>query len=367
MNTQKSNKAPQAVKAQKNKKPSRSQKRAAITAPVRPNWFHTLRYGLSKYNAHIPDDNVESSGLCHTVGNFVYPITSPAGSSTTHNFAYIFYPHPNAAGYVAVETSAGNGQLTTVNAAGTALAATFFSGASGSRADITNLDSVVGGGAGQGGSMVRMTGMNVRLTYQGTVLNSSARVAVGYIPVNKDPKVVTTTGTVLDPLSSLIGSIVVPASTVITSMYCKEIFEMPAGGGYLDIRWLPNRTPTYQLATNSVGTEVLSTAAAGVNLTPGQPSLFKAPVGGNGVQEGQNALVIVVTGDTTPSAGTSSNTYGLDYDMCWETIPSNPALVAYDLESSPSDPVLLARCLNAACSLKSADFQRPGSVQITKR
>jgi hypothetical protein len=245
----------------------------------------------------------------------------------------MMFPYPNLSYSQLVETSAGNSTITDINLTGTA---------SINNLSVPNLASFYYAL----GMKVRCVGMGARVFYEGTELNRSARIFGGYVPIVGAALTVATTGTALSPLSVCTGGYSQVTGQIrdnITDCYEAKV----QGDKVVEFFWKPSKAPAYQLySTTDYPTTVTS---AGTTVAP--PNNWNAPAGGNGNEAGQNALIVIIEGDTTPTAVIGSNVYAIDLVWHWEVVPDDITGVIYDTSVSFSHAPQYDLAVNSAAVL----------------
>jgi hypothetical protein len=299
--------------------------------PVVPRVGSFTRCLLDPFNSppcHIPDSASSPSGLL-TSRISDTPIGGQSSSSTVHNFGWIMLPYPRNALLGLGELTTGSGTISDLSASG----ASILDGH-----NVANINSFDANSC-----RVRCTGMSARIVYEGTELNRSARIFGGNLPIAQPPFSIASTGTQLSSLSTLINSCSATTTTLRQAMEA-DLFEVRTPSEkVVEFFWKPALVPTYQIYSGNP----LPVVTTGSTNTPvSTTTSFFAGPGQNGVQAGQNALVIVVEGDTTPSATAQANVYQADFVWHWEVVPDNINSVAYDLSPSNCNSAELDQALN---------------------
>lgn len=274
---------------------------------------------------HIPDPDVSPSGTISSHYTQTTAYAAAAGTSTTHSFGFILAPYAQNSLALLLETSAGNSTLSDINPAGTAR-----NGGT-SAPNITSFGLI--------GFRHRLTGAGIRIIYEGTELNRSGRIFGGNLPIAFAASGVASTGTQLSALSTLVDAPTATTSALRQAM--SDVFEIRNPSEKVtEFYWKPSAVPHYQ----PFGNNTVSTTTAGAAVPV---SSFSAPTGSQGAEAGQNALVVVVDGDTTPSATIITNTYTVEVVWHWEIVPDNLQAVAYDVSPSHSHAAALDMAFNA--------------------
>jgi hypothetical protein len=292
---------------------------------TRSTWAQSIFNPFSSCSSGIPDDQVTPSGKVSSTYHLRTNPNAWAGTGTTHSFGYLFPPYPAIC--TLAELTAGGGVLTDVSADGTGISTIY---------QPANISAITGASGGK----LRCTGMGVRITYGGTELNRSATLVAGLIPALYVPNVVASTGTGLSALSALTGGPTVSTSTLRDKMSRSVRARMDKT---VELRWMPAGVPNY-VSFNV--TSPVTTVAAGTTLPPSTDCRWYAAPDGNGVERGQNWLVVFVEGDTTPTGVVNANFYELEVIWHWEAVPDTPTSVSYDLTPSFANPTSLSKTLN---------------------
>jgi hypothetical protein len=152
------------------------------------------------------------------------------------------------------------------------------------------------------------------------------------------------TGTVISGVGAALG--VGPNSIAITPQILRDqstsFYECRNNDRTNTFRWKPAGTPEYQVVSTLNPSDY--TAVAGVDPTGDTPWFH--PVGGAGVQSGQNALIIIMDGDNNGVSSTTGSVYTVNIYWHWEVIPDQPNSVAYSLSPSISNANMMDVCLN---------------------
>jgi hypothetical protein len=303
---------PNAKKASKVPKTAKSRKPVAQAIPASAMCF------IRPFNStavHFPDADVQPSGLVSSHYTLTTVFTANSGTSTTHSGGFIIFPYPGLAVNALVETAAGNGLLTDVNSTGTIAVLS---------ADVPNKGSMY-----KLDGRVRCVGLGARLIYEGTELNRSGKIFGGCLPITSVASSVSGTGTILSPSTVILGNTFNSTTNIRSAL--ADLYEIRnPSEKVVEFIWKPSTPPHYQTITTL---PINSTTAGASVLT----SAFSAPAGEQGAESGQSALVIVIEGDTTPTAVVNSNTYSLEIIWHWEVIPDSIAAVPYDLSPSTAN------------------------------
>jgi hypothetical protein len=307
-------------------------------------WLRSLLDPFTYGAVHIPDERTVSSGLVTSKLNLRASATAISGTSTTHNFAMIIPPHINAGIFQADETVAANGLLQDVTTLGTAYnRRTLWPNA---------------GAAVPGTAKHRLVSLGVRVIYEGTELNRSARIMAGCMPSVAEGFSINSTGTIISPSSTILNT----ATPNITN-YANGMINVveTRSDGVLDAHWVPNGIPFYQLASaNPAG--LLTNTATGSNLIPN--SFFNCAPGSGGVEAGQNVFVVFIEADTVSAAAGNGNVYSFEFIAHWEVIPHDPTAVAYQITPSPYVVSELSSALNSIGNLPSGQVRASHSNTV---
>jgi len=306
--------------------------------------------------AHIPDDKTTPSGIVVSRYQFTSGFNALGGTSASHNFGLVLPPYP----YYAVlnETSAGNGILTDV----TGVSGQWVSPNSYTTnpASVPNFAALMGQDTQV--AKLRCVGLGVRVIYEGTELNRSGKVIAGLGPVESLARTQSTALTQLSMLSTVTGACSNTLATIRSNL--QRVTEARIGNAPFEARWLPSGIPTYQMAAATWQPTPMGQVGGVVSSASTTPiaSMFNNVPGSCGVQSGQNALVILIEGDTTSSAQVVSNAYSFEIIWRWEVVPAQDSLVSYDLTASPSNPIKLSEAINvmATCPVGKIPAGRRG-------
>lgn len=194
---------------------------------------------------------------------------------------------------------------------------------------------------------LRMTSCGVTVTYAGTELNRAGEFVSGNAQLEYPASGVATTGTQLSPLSTILGkqNVGYYGSATLRS-YIKDYQETRVGDRTQTFYWLPNGVPSYFRTGSNTAYTGPSTTTAGALVTN---SIFASSTNSGGPCYGENALLVMISGDVTGAASITGNVYDVQVIAHWEVIPSNITAVTYDVSPSLSDPMALAAAMNA-CS-----------------
>lgn len=323
--------ASRTTNAKKNNKTIGKKRGSALsTAYLAPGfnlWVKSLIDPFTPVDAHIPDTQTTQSAILRGTNSAVYTFPASATAGTSHSFGLILTPYVNLVALV--ETDSGNGILHDLQ-----------TGAYINQIQPQNL-------AGFGTNVkLRVVSAAVRLLYEGTELNRSARVVAGLIPSTFAPISTNTTPNTISTLSTITGALTSTISNLRESMVKWEETRFP-GSGVIEAVWSPNGVPSYQGYSQTTASNLPTTSTS----TPIIESFFYASPGQNGCQIGQNNLVILVEGDTTAASQLACNNY--DVEVCWnyEVIPVPAEGVAYSLSPSPSNASQVDSALNFAQSM----------------
>ena len=286
-------------------------------------WGASVLDPFSNPPVSIPDDRTMFSGNCTSR---LYKVIAAEGdtASTNHSFAVLINPYPLHA-MCALRQIGTDGKVSDVRADGSQTPSW----------PVPNYDAMVGEAA-----MIRCTGIGVKVNYLGTELNRAGRISMGLIPVVFNARTLGGAGKQLSQVSTLMDTGEPNVSDIINFMKARSVGRV--NDGTMKYSWRPNGCPSYQ----STDSSDFIPAMPDIN-TSYPSSVYEAPMGGNGIQAGQNVLAIAITGDHTTDAQAASGDYSFDVVWHWEVIPSNPTSIAYPLTSSHYDPLALAAALNS--------------------
>jgi len=299
------------------------QRGATAAAP----FLQPFNYQAQKW----PDERTSQSAVVtsrqHWVGN---AFNGNGATTTNHNFAILISTNPEI-GWFICNSNDGSSTLSDLNATGTS----YFG-----RLSVPNLGSIK---ASPG--LIRCTGLGVRVTYEGTELQRSGKIFAGIAKQVYTPKVVSTTGTLLSPLSAITtfrstATAVSDLQNVLTNLSVARVTD-----GTFECAWRPSKIPQYMTINNSDGGAQLNTSA-GVSPSDGAETILNRPAGDQGVEAGQSWLVIGVEGDTTATASATGNPFSLDFIWHWEYIPSDVVTSIVTIGPSPFLPMELAAIMN---------------------
>lgn len=243
-----------------------------------------------------------------------------------HNGGIAVFPDPNLAYATWSETVAGSAVFTDLNALGT-------SATGGSVPNVSTILPTTG--------RCRCVGLGIRIVYEGTEFNRSSKIYGGLAPVLAQAQsgLGAASPFALSPCSTLFSG------TNWSTTDVKQTMTQTSSGRTSDVVfeafWIPSGVPNYQ---DLQPQRVVVAPSAFVSVAN---SYYNAPSGGNGIESGQNALVVMIEGDSTSGLSPNGNTYTYDIIWHWEVIPQVPYSVAYELTPSISDPIALARDLNS--------------------
>jgi len=316
---------PKTVKAKATKrKPIKNARPISESAYDAANYARCLIQPFNSPPCHIPDPDVQPSGPISSHYTLTTPFAAFAGTSTSHSIGFVLFPYAQNSLSVLAETSAGNSTLSDVNVAGT------------TRANIVSAPNFTS--FGLVGFRHRLAGAGIRVIYEGTELNRSGRIFGGNLPIAFAASGVGSTGTLLSALSPLVNSPTATTSGLRQAM--SDVFEIRNPSEKVtEFYWKPSSVPHYQ----PYGNNSVSTTTAGALVAN---SVFAAASGLQGAELGQNALVVVIDGDTTPSASVISNTYTVEVVWHWEVVPDNLQAVAFDVSPSHAHAAALDLAFN---------------------
>jgi len=293
-------------------------------------WAQSLRDPFHAPPAHIPDFETNTSGTITSRMYFQHAPNAYSSTSASHNSGIVVFPNPRAHVVELEETVAGNAILSDLSSTGNAIYAAH---------DAVNLS-----GFGDA-CKLRMTACGVKITYAGTELNRSGEYISGNAQIEY-PATGATGCSQLSPVSTLMGPNSSASWTSLTfRSTLKDYEESRINDATKEFFWLPNGVPGYFRSGSNVanlGPGNTTNGAAVLN------SMFASTSGGGGPSYGENALVILISGDTTTS-GPTGNTYDVEVITHWEVIPTNLYAVVYDVTPSLSNPAELSAAMNA-CS-----------------
>jgi len=319
---------PPKVKTQKPAKRNVPKKKGNAVSESSYDAMAYARCLITPFNAppcHIPDPDVSPSGAVSSHYTYTTANAAFSGTATSHSFGVLLYPYPSFSVNFLQELTAGSGTLSDLNAAGTTRSAA---------SNAPNLASF-----GLTGYRIRCSGAAVRIIYEGTELNRAGRIFGGNLPIAFPASSVASTGTQLSALSAVVNT--TSATTTLLRQSLADVWEIRNPSDKVtEIAWKPSSVPHYQ---TYAGTPVTTTTAGAAVPT----SVFSAPAGAAGAEAGQNALLLVVDGDVTPSASTLSNVYTIEVVWHWEVVPDDIQAVAYDLSPSHSHSAALDMAFNA--------------------
>lgn len=319
-----------------------NQKNGQSTGFYLPTWVKSIAMPFTSPGSHIPDNATDNSGLCSSFATYTGAASTSTGASgTTHSFGFLLPPFP----YYTMFSDAANGTCTDLNTGGTQYLTPFAGSAQNTPIAVPNIDAILGTtAAGVQRSRIRCVGIGVTVDYEGTELQRSGKYIAAIVPISGMGTAVATTGTKL----GLVGACL-SGSTAVTDFNATALkqqaiayTEQRVGNTPFSARWIPNGVPSYQL---SAGTPEYYTTTGGA--APTVPySIWQSAKGGPGVESGQHCLVVGVFGDITGSSSASSNPYTVNIKWHWEVIPDTYSSVAYELQPSVSNNMILDKCIN---------------------
>jgi hypothetical protein len=319
--------APQMKKAKKAKSNNVTKSTKRGTSEIQYDAMAYARCLLYPFNAppcHIPDPDVQPSAPISSHYTVSQSFTANSGTSTSHCLGVVLYPYPQGSINFLVETIAGTGVLTDLNAAGTGR--------------ILNSSAPNSASFGNAGYRVRLAGAAVRVIYEGTELNRAGRIFGGNLPIAFAASGLTG-GNQLSALSPLNNTFTASTSSVRQAL--ADVFEIRnPSDKVLEFHWKPSAVPRYQ----TEGNNSVSTTVSGA-IVP--QSIFATTAGGQGAELGQNALIVIIDGDVTPAATATSNVYTWEVVWHWEVVPDDIQAVAFDLSPSHSHAASLDMAFNA--------------------
>jgi hypothetical protein len=331
------NAPPPAKKA--GKVPKATKPRKPTTQALPPSALCFMR-PFNSTAVHIPDADVQPSGLVSSHYTTTSVFSANTGTSVTHSGGWAIYPFPSAAINAIVEVTSGGGILTDLNTAGTAAVLS---------ASVPNRSAFYASSA-----RIRCVGIGARLIYEGTELNRSGKIFGGCLPISNAANSVLSTGTVLSALSPLVGGPTVSLTNLRSSL--ADLYEVRnPSDKVVEFIWKPSTPPHYQLVSNGY---VFTTVSG--NSVPS--SVFSTSAGSNGAEAGQNALVIIIEGDTTPAAQNYSNAYSLEVVWHWEVVPDDIAAVSFDLSPSTANSAQLDTTFNLLARMPAGRADTASSV-----
>jgi hypothetical protein len=285
---------------------------------------------LTPFNAapcHIPDPDVAPSGTLSSHYTYTGSVTAAGTASTSHSFGFIVYPYPYASWSLLAETLSGTGLLSDLVAAGSSR--------------INNQSAPNQASFGNLGYRVRCSGLAARIIYEGTELNRAGRIFGGNLPIVFPAQTVSGQNP-LSALTPIFNSALTSPLTVRQSL--ADLFEIRNPSDRVtEFHWKPSAVPHYQTVSNNINFPTTSLTGGG---TVSQ-SAFASDAGGLGAELGQNALIVIVDGDVTPSASLTSNVYTIEVVWHWEIVPDDIQAVAFDLTPSHSHAAALDMAFNA--------------------
>jgi len=291
-------------------------------------WLSTLLDPFTYGSVHIPDEKTSASGLVTSKFNLRTAPRSIASDSSgvTHSMCFVIPPYLGAGIFKCDEQTVGSGILSDL-----ASPTTYNQ-----RERWVNQSAIVPDIAKH-----RLVALGVRVIYEGTDLNRSARIVAGCVPSTEEAFGVESESTVTASVLSPLYNTAFPNLTnVVNGM--QNTSEARAGEVF-SCHWVPNGVPFYQQIA-SADSSNLTTLTSGNQRTPN--TLFNSGVGMAGVEAGQNNLVILIENDTTSAASRFGNTYSLEFIAHWEVVPGNPVSVGYQLTPSDMDLQALQAALN---------------------
>jgi len=328
------------VKVQAPKPPMQKKKRKR--KGQRNPYLSSLINPFSAPVAHIPDQYTSASGLTNSFKSIrnAYPMWS-GGSSYQHCFGFVMIPYPGCAQV----------NLQQLDTSASTVSDTGASGTTGSYYAVPNASALYGGGLD--GCKVRCVSMGCRVIYEGTENNRAGTIFSGLAANVTMPNARNSTGTQLSVTSCFTGMTQPTLGDIRNSL--TQVTEARVGEGVFQAVWKPSGVPTYQ---EYGGSTLGTTASAGEHVTN---SLFQCSEGSGGCQFGQNFLVVMVEGDTTPSASAYSNTYNVEMVWNWEVVPNDPTTVAYIVSTSRMDMRSLENAINGIQTTRVAKYGKSGS------
>jgi hypothetical protein len=311
-------------------------------------------------SAHVPDQATSNSGLCTSTAFYETSFSNAnATTSTTHCFGFCLPPYPYYTQFS--QTTAAN--ITDVDTAGTNYWLPASNSVQASPLLVPNGAAVLGTTTPEyQRSKIRCTGISLSVTYEGTELQRAGKYIAALVPATGAGTTHITTGTVISLLGACIGQNVNDYAPAIVNVknQASAYTECRISDTPFVCRWLPNGSPSYQLAAGP--TPENYTVGAGAPAL--SPTVWNSPAGAAGLQAGQNVLVFLVVGDTTPTAVVNSNPYNISIKWNWEVIPDSTTSVAYTLRESPSSGMLLDKCLNAMQGMTVGIIPGNGSARV---
>jgi len=294
------------------------------------SWAKSLQDPFHAPPAHIPDFETNSSGTITSRLYFQHAPNAYTSTTATHTSGIVIFPNPRAHVVELEETSAGNAILSDLSSSGNALY---------NAHDAPNL-------AGFGDACkIRMTACGVKITYAGTELNRAGELVSGSAQLEY-PACGSVGCTQLSPFSTLMGPNSSAAWTMATIRgTLKDYEEARVGDKTTEFFWLPNGVPSYFRSGSNASNLAGITTSNGAAVTN---SLYVSANGAGGPSYGENALVVIISGDSTTSSA-NGNTYDIEVITHWELIPSLLTAVVFDVTPSLSNPAELSAAMNA-CS-----------------
>lgn len=290
-------------------------------------WSRVVKDPFAAKTVGIPDDRTHASGKVVSRAYGTFNLPSLAGTSYVHHGGISVYPDPNLSATIWNEQTAGTASFTDLNSLGSSVAGSISA---------PNVATFL-----PSNGRCRCVGIGIRIVYEGTEFNRSSKIYGGLAPILGQAQTAAGASApyALSPGSTLFGG------TTWTNAVVKQVMQQTSSGrtsdSVFEAHWIPSGVPNYQSLNPS---RIVTGSGPGLSVTP---SYFNAPSGGNGFESGQNALVVMIEGDSTAGASAYGNTYTYDIIWHWEVIPQQPYGVPYELTPSPSDPIALARDLNS--------------------
>ncbi len=331
----------QARKSQKPKTASNNNKGGTVI----PAYLRSVADPWSSYPAHIPDEQTMRSALLRSHVRYSQPPVT-VSATTTRTFGFIFPAYPY---YTYFSDDMGSGSCSDVNLSGTAgtqYITPFATTGVNVPPVVSNLSSIMGSQyPGDQRIKIRCVGIGVSMTYNGTELQRAGKFIAAVIPVTGLGSVAPTTGTAIllagAAMATTVNDIFINTSDI--RKQAIKYSEARISDKPFNARWIPNCSPTYHYVNPAVSNW---SSTAGIDPS-GPNSIWSASEGQTGSQSGQNALIVVVEGDTIAAASTVGNPYTFDITHLWEAIPDDYDSVAYDCSPSPASSLLLDKCTNA--------------------
>lgn len=288
-----------------------------------------IRHPFASSGFKWPDERTSQSTCISSRYRTTLVPTHETGTNTSHSVGVIITPNPET-GLVTLNMPGSSINLSDTVTVGTAYW---------SQITAPNLSTIK---ASPG--LIRCTGIGARITYGGTNLQQSGRMAAGIGKHIYTPGVRATTGTKLSYLSTMTSGRNTELAPIDIMENLTNLSTARNPDGVFECHWRPTKVPEYMAVNNA---SVVYTTAAGVSPADNTYTPLNQVPAQQGVEAGQSSLVVVVDGDTTAAASATGNPYFLDVVWHWEYIPMDPLKTVVDIGPSPYDPAMLARIINS--------------------